>query len=242
MKEQRGLNRSTFVRRASLPQQPEPTASRHCVGTRAGIHPEDTPYITTSRNHVHAPATNTYVEIDEEGEEVYTRPLTRTSARRYDLTPYNREERRTEGLSRHGKHPMFYIGISMLITVLFFTGFVLIPPALQKWSDDRTYGYPRTFQTDANVGHGDSNFPVSHFIAVNLNGRIEVIEIPQGDAEKLQPHLYLIARLAMQGSDLVPVTVSFADMNGDGKPDMVVTFNSTQWIWFNNGTTFVPKL
>src|SRR5260221_9275705 len=55
-------------------------------------------------------------------------------------------------------------------------------------------------------------------------------------------HLYLIARLAMQGSDLVPVTVSFADMNGDGKPDMVVTFNSTQWIWFNNGTTFVPKL
>jgi len=207
------------------------------------MHPEDAPHVTATRARYHAPAAQTYIEVDEEGEEVYTRPPSRTSARRYDLAPYaQREERWTEELPRQGKHPLFYIGICLVIMTLFLTGFVLIPPALQKWSDDRVYGYPRTFQVDANVGHGDSNFPVSHFIALNLNGRIEVIEIPQGDAEKLQPHLYLIARLAMQGSDLVPVTVSFGDMNGDGKPDMIVTFNGTQWIWFNNGNTFVPKL
>jgi len=242
MREQRGINANTFKRRASLPpEEREYTASRYRVGTRAGMHPEDNPYITT-HNCYHAPTTNSYVEIDEEGEEVSTRPPSRSSARRYDLSPYNREERRTEELPWQGKHPLFYIGICLVIMTLFLTGFVLIPPALQKWSDDRVYGYPRTFQVDANVGHGDSNFPVSHFIALNLNGRIEVIEIPQGDAEKLQPHLYLIARLAMQGSDLVPVTVSFGDMNGDGKPDMLVTFNGTQWIWFNNGTQFVPKV
>jgi len=205
------------------------------------MHPEDRPYITSTRSY-HVPTTENYFEIDEEGEEVSTRPPTRTSTRRYDLSPYARGERRTEELPRQGKHPLFYIGICLVIMTLFLTGFVLIPPALQKWSDDRIYGYPRTFQVDANVGHGDSNFPVSHFIALNLNGRIEILEIPQGDAEKLQPHLYLIARLAMQGSDLVPVTVSFGDMNGDGKPDMLVTFNGTQWIWFNNGTQFVPKV
>ncbi len=242
MREQRGINANTFKRRASLPpEEREYSASRYHAGTRSGMHPEDRPYITTTQSY-HAPTTENHFEIDEEGEEVSTRPPTRTSTRRYDLAPYAREERRTEELPRQGKHPLFYIGICLVIMTLFLTGFVLIPPALQKWSDDRTYGYPRTFQVDANVGHGDSNFPVSHFIALNLNGRIEVIEIPQGDAEKLQPHLYLIARLAMQGSDLVPVTVSFGDMNGDGKPDMLVTFNGTQWIWFNNGTQFVPKV
>jgi hypothetical protein len=242
MREQRGITANTFKRRASLPpEEREYTTSRHYIGTRSGMHPEDRPYITSTRSY-HAPTTDTYFEIDEEGEEVSTRPPTRTSTRRYDLAPYARGERRTEELPRQGKHPLFYIGICLVIMTLFLTGFVLIPPALQKWSDDRVYGYPRTFQVDANVGHGDSNFPVSHFIALNLNGRIEVIEIPQGDAEKLQPHLYLIARLAMQGSDLVPVTVSFSDMNGDGKPDMLVTFNGTQWIWFNNGTQFVPKV
>ncbi len=237
MREQRGLDKTTFTRRASLPPE-ERTTSRHIVGTRAGMHPEDNPYITT-RSRYHAPATHTYVDIDEE---VYTRPPTRSSAIRYDLTPVSRGERRTEELPRQGKHPMFYIGICLIIMVLFLMAYTYIPPALQKWQDNKAYGYPRTYQTDANVGHGDSNFPVSHFIAVNLNGRIEVIETPKGDEGKLQPHLYVIARLAMQGSDLVPVTVSFGDMNNDGKPDMIVTFNGTQWILFNNGTQFVPKL
>ncbi len=130
----------------------------------------------------------------------------------------------------------------MLFLVLFITAYTYIPELWQRHLDDMTYSYPRTFQTDANVGRGDSNFPITHFIALNLNGRIEVLEIPQGDTDTLHPHLYLIARLAMQGSDLVPVTVSFADMNGDGKSDMVVTFNGMQWILFNNGTQFVPKL
>jgi hypothetical protein len=218
MKEQRGMNATTFKRRSSLPpEEREYTTSRHYAGSRSGMHPEDRPYISTTRSY-HAPTTQTYFEIDEEGEEVYTRPPTRTGSRRYDLAPYARGERRTEELPRQGKHPMFYIGICLGILVVFLTAYTLIPPAFQKWSDDRVYGYPRTFQVDANVGHGDSNFPISHFIALNLNGRIEVIETPKGDEGKLQPRLYVIARLAMQGSDLVPVTVSFGDMNGDGKP------------------------
>src|SRR2546430_9591118 len=90
-------------RRASLPPE-ERTTSCHNVGSRSGMHPEDTPYMTTTRSRSHAPTTETYVEIDEEGEEVSTRPPSRTSARRYDLAPYRhgRGERRTEELPRQG--------------------------------------------------------------------------------------------------------------------------------------------
>ncbi len=199
--------------------------------------------MTTTRSRSHAPTTETYVEIDEE-EEVYTRPPNRTSARRYDLAPYrhSRGERRTEELPRQGKHPLFYIGICLVIMVLFLTAYTLIPPAFQKWSDDRVYGYPRTFQTDANVGHGG----MEHFLALNNRGTIEVLEIPSYPSPTNQTRLYIIVRLTNQGADLVPATLSFPDINGDGKPDMQVTVldgsNPSVWVLFNNGTSFVPKL
>ena len=105
MREQTGINRTTFIRRASLPaEEREYSASRYHVGTRSGMHPEDRPFITSNRSY-HAPTTESYYEIDEEGEEVSTRPSTRTSARRYDLTPFARQERRTEELPRQGKTP-----------------------------------------------------------------------------------------------------------------------------------------
>jgi len=230
-------------RRASLPpEEREYTASRHYVGSRSGMHPEDRPYMTATRSRYRAPTTDTYVEIDEEGEEVNTHPPTRSSARRYDLALYSRGERRTEELPRQGKHPLFYIGIFLVILVAFLTAYTLVPPALQKWSDDRTYGYPRTFQTDANVGHGG----VEHFFALNNHGTIEVLEIPTNPGPTNQPRLYIIVRLSSQGADLVPATLSFPDVNGDGRPDMQVTVldgsNPSIWILFNNGTAFVPKL
>jgi hypothetical protein len=241
MREQTGINANTFKRRASLPPE-ERTASYHHAGTRSGMHPEDYPYITTTRNRSHAPTTQTYFEIDEEGEEVSTRPPSRSNARRYDLAPYNRSEHRTEELQRPGKHPLFYIGICLVILVVFLTAYTLIPPALQKWHDDSTYGYPRTFQTDANVGHGGTE----HFLVLNNHGTIEVVEIPSYPSPTNQPRLYIIVRLTNQGADLVPATVSFPDINGDGKLDIQVTVadgsNPSVWILFNNGTTFVPKL
>lgn len=243
MREQRGINANTFKRRASLPpEEREYTASHHIVGTRSGMHPEDMPYMSTNRNRFHAPTTQTYFEINEEGEEVATRPLIRSSARRYDLTPCRpgRGEQRTEEIARPGKHPLFYIGVFLVILVVFLTAYTLIPPALQKWSDDRTYGYPRTYQTDANVGHGG----MEHFIALNNYGTIEVVEIPT-DPTKNQPRLYIVTHFAGQGADLIPATISFTDVTG-GKSNMVVTVfngtNPTEYFLFNNGTLFVPKL
>ncbi len=107
MREQTGINANTFKRRASLPQ-------------------EEIAYLTT-RSRYTAPAAHSYVEMDEEGQDVYTRPQTRTSARRYDLAPYRhgRGEQRTEELPRQGKHPLFYIGICLGIMVVFLTAYTL---------------------------------------------------------------------------------------------------------------------
>jgi hypothetical protein len=232
-----------YRRRASLPPE-ERTASYHHAGTRAGMHPEDNPYMTSTRSRFNAPTTGTYVEVDEE-EEYHCRPTARmgNSARRYDLAPYaGRGERRTEELKRPGKHPLFYIGICLVIMVAFLTAYTLIPQAYQKWQDDREYGYPRTFQTDANVGHAGTE----HFIALNNHGTIEVVEIPNYPSPANQTRLYIIVRLTNQGADLVPATVSFPDINGDGKPDIQVTVldgsNPSVWVLFNNGTSFVSKL
>lgn len=243
VREQRGINANTFKRRASLPPKERDFAtSYHHVGTRAGLHPEDRPYTTTHRSRFSSPTTQTYFEIDEEDTEVSTRLPTRTSTRRYDLAPYGRGERQTEELPRQRKHPLFYVGIFLVILVAFLTAYTFIPPAIQKWHDDSVYGYPRTYQADANVGHGG----MEHFIALNNQGTIEVLEIPDNPSPLSQPRLYIIVRLSNQGADLVPATVSFPDVNGDGKPDLQVTvYNGTNpsvWILFNNGTIFVPKL
>src|SRR5215469_16156171 len=70
-------------KRASLPpEEREYTASHHHIGSRSGMHPEDTPYITTTRSCYHTPITEHYFTVDEEGEDVHTRPPTRKSARR----------------------------------------------------------------------------------------------------------------------------------------------------------------
>src|SRR2546425_1583080 len=64
------------------------------------------------------------------------------------------------------------------------------------------YGRPRTFQTDAVVGHNDSAASPSHFIAINLNRHVEVIECPGGRSEEhtseLQSLAYLVCRLLLE--------------------------------------------
>jgi len=114
--------------------------------------------------------------------------------------------------------------------------------ALSSWwsvqLDDWHYGRVRTFQIDAVVGHGDSARNPSHFIAVNLNRQILAIEIPGGNAAKAI--VYIGPRLFGAGQDLAPVTLSFEDCNGDGKPDLNIHIQGSDKIicFVNNGKTF----
>jgi len=113
--------------------------------------------------------------------------------------------------------------------------------AISWWNttwDDLHYGRPRTFQTDAIVGHNDSSNNPSHFIALNLHGRIEIIEFPGGDASKAR--IYLGPQLFGNSEDLVPVTLSFVDVNSNHLPDMIVHFQNTQIVFINDQAGFRP--
>src|SRR5215471_18142965 len=84
---------------------------------------------------------------------------------------------------RHSRH---FTLIAVIVGMLLMVVLVLAFSALGSWwrirQDDMTYGRPRTFQVDAVVGHSDSTSNPSHFIFINLNRHVEIIELPGGDA------------------------------------------------------------
>jgi hypothetical protein len=138
----------------------------------------------------------------------------------------------------HGAHPLLYLGVGMIAMLALWT---LLTMAISWWNttwDDIHYGRPRTFQTDAFVGHNESAGTASHFIAINLNGRIEIIEFPGGDGSKAR--IYLGPQLYGAGDNLIPVTLSFADVNGDRLPDMIIHFQSSRIVFINDQGGFRP--
>lgn len=137
---------------------------------------------------------------------------------------------------RRRHHVLTWIGATMFIMLMGWVGLTALAHLWQIKMDDLTYGYPRTFQTDANVGHYGY---VSHFVAINLKGKIEVIETePQNPNQQQSTHLYIAANLATD-QDLQPVTLRFENLTGSGRLDMLIFVgNSLQIPFYNNGTSF----
>ncbi len=78
----------------------------------------------------------------------------------------------------------------------------------------------------------------SHIIALNLNGRFEVIEFPGGDASKAR--IYIGPQLYGNSQDLIPVTLSFVDVAGNHHPDMILHFQDTNIVYVNDQGGFRP--
>jgi hypothetical protein len=107
----------------------------------------------------------------------------------------------------------------------------------QHVQDDWHYGMPRTYQTDAVVGHNyDSSSHPSHFVALNLRGQVEVFELPAGDPTKVR--VFLGPTISGDGNDQVVVTISFADLDHDGTPDMIIHYGDSAEVLYNKGGTF----
>jgi hypothetical protein len=107
----------------------------------------------------------------------------------------------------------------------------------QHVQDDWTYGMPRTYQTDAVVGHNhDSRVHPSHFLALNLRGQVEVFELPAGDPTKVR--VFFGPTISGNGADQVVVTISFADLDHDGTPDMILHYGDSAEVLYNKGGTF----
>lgn len=253
-------------RRVFTSHEEEEEASTHYTGHYAGLHGEDTPHVTTAdvRSHL-APK---QARIAYEPDELEAGQRIRGIVRRYNGIPMpdgmlyrqgneqvyvhrgSPPQRASRGQTRTTEdvpvipkrrrrfHPLLFISLIFLLMLLGYVGLNAFGSWWQIHSDDSTYGRPRTFQIDAVVGHGDSPSHLSHFIAINLKGHIIIIEIPGGDVSK--SIIYTGPTLLGEGSDLTPVTLSFADANGDGKLDMLVHVADQTIVFLNNGTKFVP--
>jgi hypothetical protein len=154
-----------------------------------------------------------------------------------DLPPLN-YTRRVSSMQGFNFHWLVFVGIAMFIMIIGWVAFSALGSWWQTTQDDWHYGRPRTFQTDAVVGHNDSSSNPSHFIAVNLNRHVLIVELPGGDATKAR--IYSGPILIGQGQDLAPVTLSFQDVNGDGLLDMIVNVQDAHFVYINGNGTFHP--
>jgi hypothetical protein len=157
---------------------------------------------------------------------------------------YTRETGRLPARSRYRFprfHPLFWVGIALALVITAWMTY----PSLATWfnttQDDWHYGRPRTFQTDAFVGHGTTKNPNSHFIAQNLGGRVLVIELPADDPSSAR--IYIGPTLVGPDRDLAPVTLTFEDVNADGQPDLIIHVGDQKAVLLNqkDGTFKAPK-
>ena len=140
-------------------------------------------------------------------------------------------------------HPFVWIGVFGMFLVLGWIGLNMASSWWQGVQDNWTYGQLRHFTVDAIVGHNDNATSPSHFTAENDRGNIYVIELPGGNVSKAK--IYQIETIPGNTGN-PPVKLTFADMNADGKPDMLVQIGDGAAMLyvtlFNNGSEFVSKL
>ena len=179
-------------------------------------------------------------DYEPDDEDDYTTSVPRSAirypiGRPYTFTQGNRRiVLHPEPPPKKNKHYLVYVGVGMLFMLALFVGLQL----LGNWWNNHVYGNPLTYQTDQVVGHGDSTDHPTHFIAINLNSRVTIIEIPGGDTSHAR--IYSGPTLYSDNGDSIPVTLEFKDVNGDGKVDMIVHIGDKRIIYLNDGTQFKP--
>ena len=209
---------------------PYPPASPHRVGHTPGLHGEDAPYLS---QQIIRPGSGRRQTVEDEPFDYPDDP-----PKKRKTTVVYMPAKPTQRLKRTRFHWLVFVGFGLFIMI---AGWLLFGTLSSWWNttlDDIHYGRPRTYQTDAVVGHGDSSANPSHFIAINLSRKVIVIEVPGGDTAHSQ--IYLAPTLFGNGQDLVPITLSFEDRNGDGKPDLNIHVGDTIIVFVNDGTKFVP--
>jgi hypothetical protein len=180
-------------------------------------------------------------------EHYHEQPL-RAHRQHYQQLPQQRERytddvEHIQPVHRRRIHPLVWIGVFGIFLILGWFGLNTITAWYQGVQNDWTYGRQRHFEINAVVGHGNAANNPSHFTAENNNGQIIVIELPGNNVSKAK--IYQIETVPGNAGN-PPVKISFQDMNGDGRLDMLVQIgdgSATLYVTlFNNGTEFVSKL
>jgi hypothetical protein len=130
------------------------------------------------------------------------------------------------------------IAIVGALAVLLYFGITSLYDWTQVKMDDLKYGRPRTSQLSASVGHNEANGALTHFVAMNLNRQVTVIEFPGGDVTK--PRVIVGPYLFGRAEDLTVVKLRTEDVNGDEKKDLLVQVKDERLVYINDGTNFRP--
>jgi len=140
-------------------------------------------------NHTIQRASGRYApppEEEVEDDDGYTTRMPRSALRYGAGRPYTIQQgnRRIvlhpEPPPKKSKHYLVYIGIGMVAMLALWVGFQMLGSLWSEHQLDATYGFPRTYQVDEVVGHDDSTSHPTHFIFLNLKGRVVIIELPGG--------------------------------------------------------------
>lgn len=128
----------------------------------------------------------------------------------------------------------------MLTLLLCLFALLLMANSVVAWGqtklDDLRYGRPRTMQLSGFVGHNESGGVPTQFVAMNLNRRVVVFEIPGGDVAQSRtltgPYLF------GANEHLTPVRLRLAAVNGDTNLDLVVSVKNEEIIYINEAGSF----
>jgi hypothetical protein len=135
-------------------------------------------------------------------------------------------------------HTLAYVVTALLALLAVYAIMGNVVGWAQSRVDDLRYGSTRTYQVDEVVGHDDGAGTPTHFIAMNLNRQVVVIEIPGGDASKIRtltgPYLF------GAGEDKTPVLLRFDDLNRDGSKDLIVNVKNEEIVYLNKEGQFQP--
>lgn len=156
----------------------------------------------------------------------------RTSAAQRTSRAINPMSTRAQRVTQPRANILVY-GLTLVFIIVLIN--LILTPAL-SWGriklDDFRYGRPRTVQMTAHVGHESGNGLPSHFVAMNLERRVVILEMPGGDATQTRtivgPYLF------GAGEDLTPVLLRFNDVNGDDRPDMLVNVKQEEMVYIND--------
>jgi hypothetical protein len=213
-------------------RQPEPD---HQQGSTFGTHPADDNFASDS--------------FDVEGGDYPGEPqrLPSSVVRRQPTAPSRQRETThfqakptTDFTRRRVDRATLVIWLCLGLIVM-VGGWWLLSTVASWWQgaqENWKYGSPRTFQADQYVGLGDSPDHPDHFIALNLHGVIEIVQLNPLDHKK--DAVYVLANV---GNDSTPASLSFRDTTGSGRTDVIVTIGDTTpytIILLNNGTIFTP--
>ena len=207
------------------------------VPRRQSAQPPPSPrHVAKLPRPVHQQTADDCADEDEEEAAETTRRMYPVMQRNFQRTPISypdasqRQEQASPGKNR--KHWLFSVSLVVSIMLAGWLLFSMLGSWIQSKIDDFTYGYPRTYQVDQDVGHFGR---VSHFLCLNLNGEIEMIETQKGHPEVAKS--YIVTALPEDQARL-PVTLSFQNIKGYGSIDAIVHYGTAEIPLYNNGTTF----